>query len=432
MAKKACLKLPKQHNLREGECGVCSSVDLSVEFCGLKFSNPFLLSSAPPTAWGEGIMRAFAQGWGGAVTKTIGPEGMPVEDVKPRFSVLRSHRGDIIGFENFELISKRPLKQWLQEIREIKAKFPAQILIASIMAPMVREEWQKLALAVQEAGADALELNLSCPHGMPEQGMGAAIGQDPAFTQQVTGWVKEVVRIPVLVKLTPNVTDILVTARAAQVGGADGITAINTVQCLSGIDLDTFEPQPAVSGMTAYGGYSGLAIKPIGLRCVSQIAANVDLPVSGSGGISAWSHALEYLLVGASTVQVCTEVMLRGYGIIKDMLQGMEWYLASKGIYKLDDIIGKALPRITRHEELSREYRVVAEMEQANCTGCGRCVTACLDAGYSALAIDSTGKAAVNPNLCDGCSLCTHVCDKLRMVKQQVQIQEEKLAIVGK
>lgn len=223
-------------------------IDISTEFCGIKFPNPFVLASGPPTAYGTMIKRAFDMGWGGAVLKTLKPDNMNIVDVKPRFNVIRGNHGEIVGFQNIELVSKRPLTIWLKEIEEIKIKYPNRILIGSIMAEVDKKEWQELAKKVADAGVDALELNFSCPHGMPEMGIGSAIGQNERMTSEITEWVKQVVDIPVIVKLTPNVTDIISIAKAAQKGGADGISAINTVQCLIGINLDTMEPLPSVDG----------------------------------------------------------------------------------------------------------------------------------------------------------------------------------------
>jgi dihydropyrimidine dehydrogenase (NAD+) subunit PreA len=243
-----------------------------------------------------------------------------------------------LGLENIELISRQPLSLWLNEIQDIKQCFPHNILIASLMAEIRKEQWQEMAVSLQKAGADALELNFSCPHGMPEKGLGSAIGQDEELTKLITSWVKTVVSIPVIVKLSPNVTDIGRLALAAQKGGADGLAAINTIQSLTSIDLDTFEPLPSVNGLSTFGGLSGPAVKPIGLRCVAQIAQASTLPISGMGGISSWKEAVEYILVGASNVQICTEVMLKGYGIIKGLSEGLTRYLKNKGFLEVNSL----------------------------------------------------------------------------------------------
>ncbi|OPX72306.1 MAG: dihydropyrimidine dehydrogenase subunit B [Methanoregulaceae archaeon PtaU1.Bin059] len=372
--------------------------------------NPFLLSSAPPTASYEQIRRAFSVGWAGAVVKTIRPDGMVIEDVSPRFQAIKGSSGDIQGFENIELLSKKTLSYWTSHIPRLKEEFPGRLLVASIMGTPDPAEWRSLAGQVEEAGSDAIEMNVSCPHGMPEQGVGAAIGQNPEMVRDLTRAVKSAVEIPVIVKLTPNVTDILPIARAAAAGGADMISAINTVQCLSGIDLNSFEPLPSVAGYSTYGGYSGPAIKPIGLRVVSQVASAVDLPVIGIGGISGWRDAAEYLLAGASAVQVCTAVMWNGFGIVREMQSGLSSYLARKGVSTPDRLRGLALGRLHSHQSLDRAFRVRPTLSTPElCTSCGRCVIACRDGGYHAIALND-GKPEFDHARCDGCSLCSHVC----------------------
>lgn len=338
---------------------------------------------------------------------------MVITDVSPRLRTLRNNKGTVFGLENIELISRKPLSLWLDEIRDIKQCFPQNLLIASLMAEVRKDRWQEMSVSLQAAGADALELNFSCPHGMPEKGIGSAIGQDEELTRLITSWVKEVVSIPVIVKLSPNVTDIGRLARAAEKGGADGLAAINTVQCLVAIDLDTFEPQPSVNGFSTFGGLSGPAVKPIGLRCVAQIAQTSRLPISGLGGISSWKEAAEYILVGASNVQICTEVMLKGYGIIKDMKEGLTRYLKSKGLFDLDGLRALALPKLVSHESLDRNYRVWPHIDKQTCNACGRCVSACRDAGSNALLINDS-KLTLDNEACSGCSLCMNLCHLLK------------------
>lgn len=385
-------------------------VDLGVEVSGLVFPNPFILASGPPTARGSMIKRAFSRGWGGAVTKTIMPGHMTMENVSPRLATLKNAGGSVVGLENIELISPRPLPDWLRDIQEIKAVFPRNILVASIMAEVVKEDWQALTAAVQEAGADAVELNFSCPHGLPEQGVGQAIGQDPLITGEITRWVVETARVPVIVKLTPNITDITLAGRAARDNGAHILSAINTVQALAGIDLTTFEPLPAVSGRSTYGGYSGLAIKPIGLRCTAQLATGVGLPVLGIGGVSCWQHAAEYILAGASALQVCTSVMFQGYDIVEKMKAGLSAYLAGHRIGSPEELRGRALPKISTHEALARWHQVRAKVDQAACRGCGNCMTACRDGGCQAITLNKQNKAVIGEEKCSGCSLCSHTC----------------------
>jgi dihydropyrimidine dehydrogenase (NAD+) subunit PreA len=382
--------------------------DLSVEFAGLRLMNPFILASAPPTAKGEMIQRAFDAGWAGAVTKTIALE--PARDVQPRLARLAAGNR-IIGLENIELISQRSLDAWIKDLDEIKRRYPDHILFASLMGAVVREEWHSLVQQVQQTGVDGLELNFGCPHGMPEKGMGAAQGQDPVIAGDITRWVKEVAALPVMVKLTPNVTDIVKIAQACEEAGADAISAINTVSVLIGVDLDRLEPLPSVDGTTAIGGYSGPAVKPIGLRCIAQLAKGTKLPLSGIGGVASWEDAAEYILAGACTVQVCTAVMLRGYKIVEKMKSGLSDYLDEKGFGSVAEMRGYVLPRITAHEGLDFAHKVVASIDEALCTKCGLCHTACLDGGWQAIEMQSREVyPRVRADKCDGCSLCTHVC----------------------
>jgi len=387
-------------------------VDLGVTVGSLRLENPFILASAPPTADGRFIRKAFDLGWAGAVIKTIKPDELEIEDVSPRFSILKDRKGSVIGFENFELVSKKNISYWSNEIRTIKKEYPGKILIASIMADLQEESWVKLSRQMEQAGVDALELNFSCPHGMPEKGIGSAIGQNAGVSGKITGWVKSAVSIPVIVKLSPNVTDIRTIATEVQAAGADAIAAINTVQCLVGVDIETFEPLPNVGGFSTYGGYSGLAVKPIGLRCVSQISQCVDVPVYGIGGISQWQDAVEYIAVGAGAVQICTEVMLHGFAVIKTMLKGLENYMQRKDITSLSDICGLASQKMISHESLNRQCFVKAEIVDAKkCILCQKCMTACHESGYEAIHANEQG-IIIDENKCDGCSLCSFVCPK--------------------
>ena len=376
----------------------------------LTFENPFLLASGPPTASGEQIRRAFRLGWAGAVTKTITPGTMEIRDVSPRFAAWKDERSGLLGFENIELLSRRSVPYWTTEIAAIKRDHPDRVLVASIMASPDIDEWQALARIVEAAGADAIELNVSCPHGMPERGVGAAIGQHPDLIREVTRAVRQVTAAPLIVKLTPNVTDIMPAARAAVDGGADILSAINTVQCLMGIDLETLEPRPSVAGSSTYGGYSGPAVKPIGLRMISQIARELPVPLMGIGGISRWQDAAEYIAAGASAVQVCTAVMWEGAGIIRAMNAGLSGYLREKRFLSVGALKGCALPRIGMHAALSRSVHRVATREfPGRCASCGRCVTACRDGGYRAITMVDR-QVAIDADRCDGCSLCSYVC----------------------
>jgi dihydropyrimidine dehydrogenase (NAD+) subunit PreA len=382
--------------------------DLSVRFAGLELMNPFMLASAPPAATGEMIRRAFEAGWAGAVTKTIALE--PAEDVEPRLARL-AVGSRTIGLENIELISQRDLEAWVKDIEAIKRQYPDHILFASLMAAVVRDEWHALIKRVEEAGVDGLELNFGCPHGMPEKGMGSVQGQDPAIASQITRWAKEVATVPVMVKLTPNVTDIVQIGKACEEAGADAISAINTVSVLIGIDLDHLEPLPSVAGTSAFGGYSGPAVKPVGLRCIAQLAKETTVPLSGIGGVGSWQDAAEYIVVGASAVQVCTAVMFGGYKIVEKMKKGLSAYMDEKGFESVAQMRGHLLPKITAHEELDFAHKVTATIDEALCSKCGLCHTACRDGGWQAIEMESR---KVYPRVvmekCDGCSLCLQVC----------------------
>jgi dihydropyrimidine dehydrogenase (NAD+) subunit PreA len=380
--------------------------DLSVDFVGMHFPNPFMLASAPPTRTAEMIKRAFAVGWGGAVTKSIAPD--PANDLQPRLQPLRHGRRKI-GMENIELTTQLTIQDWQDEIVNIKAAYPDRPLWASIMGSMDEASWQRLAESMQEAGADALELNMSCPHGMPSEGMGAFIGQSDKMAGEVVSWVKKVAKVPVVVKLTPNVTDIAFVADAAKENGADALATINTVLGLIGVNLDTLTPLPTVGGVATYGGYSGPGIKPIALRCVAQIAKATGLPVSGLGGIDTWQDAAEFMAVGASTVQVCTAVMWKGFGIINKLIGGLGSYLDDKGFFDLKPIIGAALPKIVEFPEVPLEHRARASVDDT-CNGCLLCVSACSDGGFQAITGMKGEKIIIDGDRCDGCSLCVMVC----------------------
>jgi dihydropyrimidine dehydrogenase (NAD+) subunit PreA len=363
--------------------------DLHVrEFAGsINSPNPFWLASAPPTNTGEMIMRAFDAGWGGAVWKTIGE---PITNVSSRYSATDWNGQRIMGFNNIELISDRSIETNLREMKEVKKRYPQNTVIASLMVASNRETWHDIVERTEDAGADGLELNFGCPHGMSERGMGSAVGQVPEYAQMITGWVKEKTRTPVLVKLTPNITDIRTVACAAKRGGADGLSAINTINSITGIDLDTFTPRPNVDGKSSHGGYCGPAVKPIALNMVQQILsdANAALPLSGIGGISTWSDAAEFILLGCGTVQVCTAVMHYGYRIVEDMIEGLDNWMLEKGFNTIDDFRGLSLPRVTEWKHLNLNYKIVAHIDELKCIGCDLCHIACWDGAHQCIHLD--------------------------------------------
>lgn len=383
---------------------------LKTSVLGIDFENPFILASAPPTAKIESIDKAFQLGWGGAVLKTITPDDLEMIEASQRYATWKIGN-KICGFENIELLSHLTVQQWLDGIKYLKQKHPTKVQIASIMAPVIKEEWQKLVCTFNNSEVDAFELNFSCPHGMPEKGIGMAIGTSAEISAMITGWVMEVAKKPVFVKLSPNVTNIAEIAKTVEKAGCDGISAINTVQSLMGVNLDTFEPMPNVNGKTTFGGYSGISVKPIGLRCVAQIRQNSALPILGIGGIANWYDAAEYMTVGADAVQVCTEVMANGYGIIAAMKQGLLNYLESKGFSSPADLKNKAIANLSAHEKLPKSTQVYPHIDDDVCVKCGKCVTICDESEHSALSL-TNGYIAVDKDACVGCSLCSHVCPK--------------------
>lgn len=385
--------------------------DISANLAGIKSPNPFWLASAPPTNSGYQIMKAFDAGWGGAVWKTL---GVPVVNVSSRYGGVNYRDSRLVGLNNIELITDRPLKDNLREIEEVKKYFPDHAVIASLMVES-KEQWHQIVKDVENAGADGIELNFGCPHGMCERGMGSAVGQEPEVLKTIVGWVKEVATKPVIVKLTPNISDITEPAQAANVGGGDAISLINTIQSLVGVDIDNFVPYPVVDGKSTHGGYCGPAVKPIALNMVKNCAQhpNVNLPISGIGGIENWRDAVEYILLGATNVQVCTAVMHFGFGIIREMISGLEGYMVEKGFNTLDEMRGRALGNVTNWENLNLKYKVVADINEEKCIGCQLCYIACEDGAHQAIGLSEKDGERV-PHIieknCVGCNLCSIVC----------------------
>jgi dihydropyrimidine dehydrogenase (NAD+) subunit PreA len=354
---------------------------------GIDAPNPFWLASGPPTNTGEQIMRAFDAGWGGAVWKTIGE---PITNVCSRYSSVDFNGTRMMGLNNIELITDRSIEANLRELAEVKKRYPYHAIIASLMVESKRDAWHEMVQRTEDAGADGLELNFGCPHGMSERGMGSAVGQVPEYTEMITTWVKEKARTPVLVKLTPNVTDIRAIASAARRAGADGLSAINTINSITGIDLDTFVPRPNVDGVSTHGGYCGPAVKPIALNMAQQIMADpaAALPLSGMGGIANWRDAVEFMLLGCGTVQVCTAVMHYGYRVVEDMAEGLENWMRIKGFATLEDFRGLSIERVTDWKHLNLNYKIVAHINEQTCIGCDLCHIACWDGAHQCIHLD--------------------------------------------
>ena len=383
---------------------------LKTSILGIELENPFLLASAPPTALVESIEKAFELGWGGAVIKTITPDDLVMVEASPRYTVMKE-KGKIIGFQNIELLSHKTVKYWCDGIKYLKEKFPSKVIIASIMAPVEKDQWQSLVNVLNKTPIDAYELNFSCPHGMPEKHIGMAIGTSSEISGLITSWVKEVSAKPVFVKLTPNVTDITYIAEAVEQAGADGLAAINTVQGFMGINIDTLEPNLNIDGMTTYGGCSGEIVKPIGLRCVSQLRQKSDLPILGMGGITNWQDTVQYIAVGSDAVQICTEAMVNGFGIINNLKSGLLNYLETKGMNDISSLKNVAIPKITAHKKLNKQYQLYPDIDKEKCVVCGKCVKICSESEHNALSKDNNC-INLNKESCQGCSLCSYVCPK--------------------
>ncbi len=384
-------------------------VDISANCGGIRSPNPFWLASAPPANSGGQIQRAFDHGWGGAVWKTL---GQPIQNLSSRFGGVDYRGLKNIGFNNIELITDRPLESNFREIYETKQKYPKHAIIVSLMVE-TKQQWQEIIKRAIDAGADGLELNFGCPHGMCERGMGSAVGQEPDVNAEITSWAVEYSTVPVLVKLTPNVANIVPHGLAAKRGGAHGVSLINTIKSIIGVDIDTFVPHPMVDGRSTNGGYCGAAVRPIALHMVGALAREpgFGLPISGIGGITNWRDAVEFMLLGSSSVQVCTEVMLRGYRIVEDMIEGLTDYMEAKGFATLDDMIGRAVPNFTEWGELDLNFETVAKIDADKCIGCHLCVVACDDGAHQCIHVGRDERVpVVDEAECVGCNLCQIVC----------------------
>lgn len=395
--------------------------DLTTTFAGIRSPNPFWVASGPPSNTAGQAHRAFEAGWGGLVWKTIGD---PIVNTSSRYSGLTLGGLRMAGFNNIELISDRSVETNFRELAEVKRRWPDRAVIASLMVD-TRERWHEFVKRSADAGADGIELNFGCPHGMCERGMGSAVGQNPDVAETIIGWVMETATIPVIVKLTPNITSILAAAQAAKRGGAQAISLINTISSITNVNLDTFTPEPNVSGRSAHGGYAGPAVKPIALKMVHECAADptVGLPISGIGGMATWRDAAECIAVGATTVQVCTAIMHHGFRIVEDMIDGLSTYLDSKGFASIADLRGRAVPQVIDWGRLDLHARRIARIDYDRCIGCNLCYIACEDGAHQSIdLVDPTpyglgpgrvpGKTvpAIRAADCVGCNLCSIVC----------------------
>ena len=401
--------------------------DLTTDFLGIKSPNPFWLASAPPTDKEYNVRRAFEAGWGGVVWKTLGAEGPPVVNVNgPRYGVIHGADRRVLGLNNIELITDRSLEVNLEEITRVKRDYPDRAMIVSIMVPCEEQAWKDILPKVEATGADGIELNFGCPHGMSERGMGAAVGQVPEYIEMVTRWCKQYYSKPVIVKLTPNITDVRLPAAAARRGGADAVSLINTINSIISVNLDSMSPEPSLDGKGSHGGYCGPAVKPIAMSMVSEISRapeTAGMPISGIGGVTTWRDAAEYITLGCGNVQVCTAAMTYGFKVVQEMITGLSQWMDEKGHTTINDFMGAAIPNTTDWKHLNLNYIAKAEISQADCISCGRCYAACEDTSHQAIAMSDDRTFTVIDAECVACNLCVEVCpveNCITMVKQEV------------
>ena len=394
--------------------------DLSVEFLGVHFDNPFCLSSSPVGNCYEMCAKCFDEGWGGVVFKTIGPKHFLIDEVSPRFDALTKEGTPFVGFKNVEQIAEHPLEQNLADLKKLKENYPNKVVIASIMGP-TEEDWEELARLVTEAGADMIEMNLSCPQ-MTSHAMGSDVGTNPELCRAFCQAVKRGSKLPMMAKMTPNITDMVPVAKACLEGGADGIAAINTIKSIINVDLDRKIGLPIINGKSSISGYSGKAVKPVALRFVQQLRDGIPgVPISGIGGIETWEDAAEFILLGSTTLQITTAVMQYGYRIIDDLKNGLEHYMEEQGVDSLKELIGIANGNIVPCENLDRDYIVYPEFDTYKCIGCGRCYLSCFDGAHQAITFDKdTRKPSCDHDKCVGCHLCVLVCPVKAIGKGEV------------
>lgn len=398
--------------------------DLSINFLGVKFENPFCLSSSPVGNCYEMCAKAYDSGWGGVVFKTIGPKHFLINEVSPRFDALTKEDTPFVGFKNMEQIAEHSLEENLNDLRRLKKEYPNKVLIASIMGTN-EEDWVELARLVEEAGADMIEMNLSCPQ-MTSHEMGSDVGTNAELCKKYCKAVKRGSKLPMMAKMTPNVTDMVPIAKACLEGGADGIAAINTIKSICNVDLDKKIGMPIVNGKSSISGYSGKAVKPVALRFIQQLRTGIeDVQISGIGGIETWEDAAEFILLGAKTLQVTTAIMQYGYRIVEDMCNGLSHYLEDQGYDSLEEMVGAANKNIIPCEELDRSYIVYPKIDLDKCVGCGRCYISCFDGAHQAIEFDEeTRRPSVNKDKCVGCHLCATVCPVRCISKGEIKFKK--------
>ena len=396
-------------------------IDISTDICGIKLENPFILSSSIVGSRYEMCKRAFEYGWGGVCTKTICM--MPINESSPRFSALKDWDKTFIGFKNIEQLSEYSVEENMQMIKRLKEEFPSKIIIASIMGKD-EEEWEYLAKEVTKSGADLIELNFSCPN-MKHKGTGSDVGQNPDLVEKYTRVVRNSTNIPILAKMTPNITDMRVPALAAKKGGANGISAINTIKSITNVDIDSLIPEPQVNGKSSLGGYSGRAVKPIALRYIGEMVNCEDLKdlcYSGIGGIYTWKDAVEFMLLGCTNIQITTAVMEYGYRIVEDLILGLKIFMKEKNYNKISDFVGLSKCNLINNDLLDKETIEFPRFNYEKCIGCGRCYISCRDGGHEAIKFDERRKPMLDGSKCVGCQLCRLVCPNSAIEVSQKRI----------
>ena len=398
---------------------------LRTDLCGVPLENPFLLSSSVVASTYDMCARAFEAGWAGACFKTVC--SFDIHEASPRFSAITGDNGTIIGFKNIEQLSDHSVAENMEIFRRLKKNYPTKFILASIMGQN-EAEWEELSRLCEQNGADAIELNFSCPN-MMDDGLGSDIGQVPELVERFTAAARRGAKIPILAKLTPNVATMSPAAEAAKRGGADGIAAINTIKSIIGVNPHTYVSAPAVHGMSAVGGYSGNAVKPIALRFIAELGQNPALKgmhLSAMGGVETWLDALEFILLGGGSIQVTTAVMQYGYRIIDDLKAGLLLYLREKDFSSVNEVRGLALGSVSDTTDvLERDTVIFPRFHREKCIGCGRCVVSCADGGHQAIRLDEDRRPVLNGQKCVGCHLCVLVCPQGAITSSRKRISRK-------